>query len=65
MRSDENGRSEDAGVLAHTYMEVKRCPIKGPLWCAGEWINRGRKRGMKRVKYKMNRALGRSTTLLT
>lgn len=65
MRSDENGRSEDAGVLAHTYMEVKRCPIKGSLWCAGEWINRGRKRGMKRVKYKMNRALGRSTTLLT
>lgn len=25
----ENGRGEDAGVLAHTYMVVKQCPTKG------------------------------------
>jgi hypothetical protein len=29
MRSEENGRNEDAGVLAHAYMKVKQCPMKG------------------------------------
>ncbi len=29
MRSDENERGENAGVLAHIYMMVKRCPMKG------------------------------------
>jgi len=29
MRSKENEGGENAGVSAHIYMMVKRCPMKG------------------------------------
>jgi len=61
MRSEEDERSDNAGVLAHTYM-VKQMPNEGIASCAGEWINQGWKSDIKRVKYKMSRSSGRSSS---
>jgi len=63
MRSDENERSENAGVLAHNESEAM--PNEGIALMCRRVDRSGTEERHETVKYKMSRSLGRSTTLLT
>jgi len=63
MRSEEDERSENAGVLAHN--EGEAMPNEGIAVMCRRVDQSGTEERHETVKYKMSRSLGRSTSLLT
>jgi len=62
MRSEEDERSENAGVLAHN--EGEAMPNEGIALMCRRVDQSGTEERHETVKYKMSRSLGRSTSLL-